>query len=140
MIDFEKYINKEIMISYLGHRALRSGVLEKVVKERLLWPGKLIVRITDKEIVVPTKDILQFFSKEEYDDDSTEYYYVLFKYENSYNDNEHYYMSHDCSVKVGDRVKLWDNEYVGVVTRTGFFTRDTAPYPVEKTWFIERVI
>ena len=48
-------------------------------------------------------------------------------------------MSYDYTVKPGDQVLVWqDWLYVGNVIRTGFFKRDEAPYPIEKTWLIEK--
>lgn len=140
MIEFDKYINKKVLIRSLGNKALKECVLKNIIPatESDEFVESLVIEIDDKERIVKSNELLQFFPKEDFEDESTEYYYVIFRYGKTDRSQEHIYMSHDYSIKPGDKVLVWqDWLYVGNVIRTGFFTKNAAPYPVENTWFIE---
>ena len=141
MIDYKKYLGKEILISWLGREILTEGVLKAVNPPEDIedYFESLMIETADKSFTVYTSEILQFFPKEEYEDKNTRYYYVIFRYGKTSRSREHIYMSHDYSIKPGDKVLAWqDWLYVGNVIRTGFFYRGMTPYPLEKTWFIEK--
>ena len=90
---------------------------------------------------IPFGWIKQFFSKDDLTDPNSEYFYVVLRYGKTERSKEHYYMSYDYTIKPGDQVLVWqDWLYVGNVIRTGFCKRDEAPYPVEKTWLIEKKV
>lgn len=85
--------------------------------------------------------IKQFFLVNKLTDNEATYFYVVIRYGKTERSKEHYYMSYDYTIKPGDKVLVWqDWLYVGNVIRTGFFKRDEAPYPVEKTWLIEKKV
>jgi len=122
-----------------GSDGLISGILVKIVPREVGEDGEtLVVDCSGVEKNIPTVKIMQFFSKKDLANDDAEYYYVIFRYGKTERSREHIYMSHDYSVKPGDKVLIWkDWNYVGNVIRTGYYTKSNAPYPLEKTWFIQ---
>ena len=143
MIDFEKYINQKIAISYLGSKTLKEYVLKEIIPAVASenYVDTLVVETEDKTTHIIANEILQFFPKKEWEDRNTRYYYVIFRYGKTSKSREHIYMSHDHSIKAGDKVLVWqDWMYVGNVIRTGYFARNITPYPLEKTWFIQQRI
>lgn len=105
------------------------------------YPCFLKVQTSDRVESIPINWIKQFFRKSWLQDPNTEYFYIVLRYGKTERSKEHIYMSYDYNIKPGDQVLVWrDWLYVGNVIRTGFFKRDDAPYPVEKTWLIEKQV
>ena len=136
---FEKYVGEEITLLQDGSDNLIIGRLIEIIPREIGENGEtLVVDCSGIERKIPTVEIMQFFSNNELANDDTEFYYVIFRYGKTERSREHIYMSYDYSVKPGDRILLWkDWNYVGNVIRTGFYKRNNAPYPPEKTWFIQ---
>lgn len=136
---FEKYIGEEITLLIDGSSNLLSGRLLEIIPRETGEDGEtLVIDCSGVEKKIPTVEIMQLLSKNELVNDDTEYYYVIFRYGKTERSRKHVYMSHDYSVKPGDRVLVWqDWHYVGNVIRTGFYKKENAPYPPEKTWFIQ---
>ncbi|MBR4295397.1 MAG: hypothetical protein IKT56_00990 [Clostridia bacterium] len=141
-MNFEKYIGEEVIIKCDGSDDLTNGKLVRIIPRESGEEGEtLVVDCNGVEKKFPIIDLLQFFSKNELDNEDTEYYYVIFRYGKTERSKEHIYMSYDYSVKAGDKILVWkDWLYVGNVIRTGFFKKSEAPYPVEKTWFIQHKV
>ena len=124
-----------------GDRCRMEGVLAGVSTDGEEDPRVLSVKTEEKTTAVPLSAVMQFFLEKELKDDKTEYFYVIFRYGKTERSKEHIYMSYDDSIKPGDKVLVWqDWLYVGNVIRTGFFKKSNAPYPVEKTWLIQKKV
>jgi len=105
------------------------------------YPVFLVVKTDSNTENIPLNLVKQFFTKKMMENDDTTFYYIIFRYGKTERSKEHIYMSYDHSIRPGDRVLVWkDWLYVGNVIRTGFFKRNNAPYPVEKTWLIEKKV
>lgn len=105
------------------------------------YPCFIVVDTEEGTGSIPVNWIKQFFCKDSLTDPNAEFFYVVLRYGKTERSKEHYYMSYDYTIKPGDKVLVWqDWLYVGNVIRTGFFKRDDAPYPVEKTWLIEKSV
>ena len=105
------------------------------------YPCHVIIQTDNKKRSVPVNHIKQFFPKNSLMDPNAEFFYIVLRYGKTERSKEHYYMSYDYNIKPGDQVLVWrDWLYVGNVIRTGFFRRSDAPYPVEKTWLIEKQV
>lgn len=103
------------------------------------YPYCIIVDMGEGTESIPVNWIKQFFLQNKLADNEATYFYVVIRYGKTERSKEHYYMSYDYTVKPGDKVLVWqDWLYVGNVIRTGFFKHNEAPYPVEKTWLIEK--
>lgn len=103
------------------------------------YPYFIVVDTGDGTESIPVNWIKQFFLQNKLADNKATYFYVVIRYGKTERSKEHYYMSYDYTVKPGDKVLVWqDWLYVGNVIRTGFFKRDEAPYPIEKTWLVEK--
>lgn len=139
---FEKYIDEDVIIKLDRVSDLIEGRLIGVIPECLgKFGGTLVLDCLGQKREIATVDLVQFFSKKDLLNDDVEYYYVILRYGKTERSKEHIYMSYDHSIKPGDKVLLWrDWLYVGNVIRTGFFKKGNAPYPVEKTWFVEKKV
>lgn len=105
------------------------------------YPCFLTVMTADGTESIPINWIKQFFRKSYLQDPDAKFFYVVLRYGKTERSKEHYYMSYDYNIKPGDQVLVWkDWLYVGNVIRTGFFKRCDAPYPVERTWLIEKQV
>lgn len=105
------------------------------------YPIYLVVNTASGIEKIPLNRIMQFFTEKMLEDKDSEFYYVIFRYRKTERSKEHIYMSYDYSIKAGDKVLVWNDWlYVGNVIRTGFFKKNEAPYPVEKTWLIEKKV
>ena len=64
-----------------------------------------------------------------------QYYYVTVKYDEYNNGKTYCYISEDTTIETGDKVVVYmaDNIVVATVVDTQYYTRENAPYPVEKT-------
>lgn len=103
------------------------------------YPYFIVVDTGEGTKSIPVNWIKRFFLQNKLADNEATYFYVVIRYGKTERSKEHYYMSYDYTVKPGDKVLVWqDWLYVGNVIRTGFFKRNEAPYPVEKTWLIEK--
>lgn len=143
-MDFNHYIGEEVIVKQLAARddtirgKLTAVIAAADAEDRV---DMLVVSAQDGEHRIPTNELLQFFSKADFDNEDTRYCYVTFRYGKTERSKEHIYMSLDHSVKPGDKVLLWDDWlYVGNVIRAGFYTKKSAPYPVEKTWLIKEKV
>lgn len=124
-----------------GDRCRLEGLLAGVSTDGEEDPRVLSVKTEEKTTAVPLSAVMQFFLEKELRDSCTEYFYVIFRYGKTERSKEHIYMSYDDSIKPGDKVLVWqDWLYVGNVIRTGFFKKSNAPYPVEKTWLIQKKV
>ena len=105
------------------------------------YPCFIVIDTEEGTESIPVNWIKQFFPVNKLTDNEATYFYVVIRYGKTERSKEHYYMSYDYTIKPGDKVLVWqDWLYVGNVIRTGFFKRDEAPYPVEKTWLIEKKV
>lgn len=144
-MTFKDYIGKEVLIR--SNEDYDDGLIQGRL-DRIIPAAKTetyfdtLVIISDKgEKLLPVNEIIQFFEKESFNDPDTLYYYVIFRCGKTERSKEHRYMSYDYSIKPGDKVVIWEGFlYVGNVIRTGFFKKNDAPYPVEKTWLIEKKV
>lgn len=136
-------IGKNVLVLYSddGDDELVEGVLVGInfSKGPDDYPCLIAVETEEGTESVPVNRIKQFFPQNKLADNEATYFYVVIRYGKTERSKEHYYMSYDYTVKPGDQVLVWqDWLYVGNVIRTGFFKRDEAPYPIEKTWLIEK--
>jgi len=143
MIKYSDYIGQQVWMDFWTNDedSMILVTLKEVIPAIESDDGIdiLVAEYNNELLKISTDSILQFYPKEMFDDPSTEYYYVIFRYGKTSRSKEHIYMSYDHSIKPGDKILVWkDWLYVGNVIRTGFFTKATAPYPVEKTWLIEK--
>lgn len=100
---------------------------------------ELILDFEGNNIAIPTNSLLQFLPYKLLNCENTEYYYVVIRFGKTERSKEHIYMSYDYSIKPGDKVLVWqDWLYVGNVIRTGFYKKENAPYPIDKTFLIEK--
>ena len=105
------------------------------------YPNFIVVDTGEGTESIPVNWIKQFFLQNKLADNEATYFYVVIRYGKTERSKEHYYMSYDHTIKPGDKVLVWqDWLYVGNVIRTGFFKCSDAPYPVEKTWLIEKKV
>ena len=70
------------------------------------------------------------------------YKYVSVSYDDIYTDQTYSYKTDIATIEVGDRVLVDRNgeEVYGIVESIGSYTRETAPYPVDKTKDIIAVV
>lgn len=71
-----------------------------------------------------------------------QYYYITVKYDEYNNKKTYCYISKDTTIETGDKVVVYmaDNIVIATVVDTQYYTRENAPYPVEKTkMVIEKV-
>lgn len=64
-----------------------------------------------------------------------QYYYLTVEYDEYNNGKTYCYMSEDTNIKIGDKVVVYmaDNIVIATVVDAQYYTRENAPYPVEKT-------
>lgn len=71
-----------------------------------------------------------------------QYYYITVKYDEYNNGRTYCYITEDNTIKVGDKVVVYmgDNIVIATVIEAKYYTRETVPYPLEKTkGIIEKV-
>lgn len=139
----QKNIGESIVVLYDddGDDERLEGVLVGLDSSKKIddYPVFAVVNTDEGIERIPVNWIKQFFCKDDLTDPNAEFFYVVLRYGKTERSKEHYYMSYDYTIKPGDQVLVWqDWLYVGNVIRTGFFKRNEAPYPVEKTWLIEK--
>lgn len=138
-------VGEDIIVLYSndGDDELVEGILARIDLSKRSYDYPLFIVVDTKEGTecIPVNWIKQFFPKNKLEDQEETYFYVVIRYGKTERSKEHYYMSYDYTIKPGDKVLVWqDWLYVGNVIRTGFFKRSDAPYPVEKTWLIEKKV
>jgi len=142
---FHKYLNEEVIVKrdddYKNDKI--EGRLVEIIPydETEDLVETLVVETEGSRIQIPVNMLMQFFSKKELADENTEYYYVIFRYGKTERSQNHIYMSYDTSIQPGDKVLVWQGwDYVGNVVHAGFYKKNNAPFPVEKTWLIEEKV
>lgn len=144
LIDKAKqYIKEEIAIRWDGDfEEYVVGVLESVITSPdNMDEAYFIVANSDGKYEVPVNEIMQFLPKRMLADENAQFFYVVIRFGKTERSKEHYYMSYDYNIKPGDKVLVWqDWLYVGNVIRVGFFPRNEAPYPVEKTYLVQKKV
>lgn len=138
-------VGKNVLVLYNddGNDELAEGVLAGINPSKGPddYPCFIVIETKAGAKNIPVNWIKQFFPQSKLADSESKYFYVVIRYGKTGRSKEHYYMSYDYTIKPGDKVLVWqDWLYVGNVIRTGFFKRDEAPYPVEKTWLIEKKV
>lgn len=142
-IDYGNYLNREVYICAPDSdiEELTKGRISAIVescKEDLAY---LLFDTDTEQYRVYLNEILQFFLPEDLDDADKEFTYVIIRYGKTSRSKEHRYFTYDDDIQVGDKVLVWQNYlYVGNVIRIEKCTQSTAPYPIRKTWLIEKKI
>ena len=138
---FEQYINEDVLVRGDSSKHAFEGKLLKIIPEKETdnRVDTLVIKTIEGEEQIPLNELMQFLPLRDFESEDTLYHFVIIRYGKTERSKEHIYMSLDDSVKVGDKVLVWqDWLYVGNVIRTGLYKRSEAPYPVEKTWLIEK--
>lgn len=146
----ENSIGKMVKICYDNEnsRPVITGVLDSIIPaEKSEYEVEtLFIKKEDTEVLVPVDKLLQFYSVEDLKNAKTEYYYITFVYPEPYCSGiwqdsnmvkKHIYMSYDYTINIGDRVWVADSDEAGVVIHTGFYTKESAPFPLGKIWLIK---
>ncbi len=154
--NFEKLINNELKeekyISFiepdLEFKLYTNGFVDLKVnlfEDGALSPNYYNLCLNREEIRKICDYITQVFTEKhqnrEYDRNLSNfypkenYYYLTVKYDEYVNEKTYCYISEDTTVEIGDKVvvDMADNIVIATVLDANYYTKETAPYPVEKT-------
>ncbi len=141
-MEYTAFLNEEIYVIYgdVYNQSKEIMVLCEIIEPDNIKYSCICYKFKNKDnyIFVDESELLQFIPMKWLKNEEHEYFYVIFRYGKTNRSKEHIYMSNDLTIKPGDQVLTCCNERAGNVIRTGFFKRKNAPYPVEKTWLVNR--
>ncbi len=157
---FEDYIDKSLetlielrqevieqILEYENKYILYKKTLDKCETEIIEDPSpEVIYEVSNEKLELLTR-IIRFRLKKALDDKTKassdeKYYFVFVTYDDDPSYREYCYISEDFTIEEGDLVLVdrLGEEVIAEVIDTGYYTYVNAPYPVEKTKHVIKII